>query len=240
MRDVYTTLSGFSGEQDSPLGEISLLITVVEAPHHRSEQITFLIIRSDSPNNMLFERTTIAGLGMIPSTMHSTVLYQSEVNKARNKDTLVVIILESHYHKDLSALHFGVFVMYVVPTGRVVVPTGRYVVPAGKVIIIVSPGRLNLVPTGRILSHEVGLVWPFDYAYSQWALLVPATYLLLCYGACYAVMVAYLYAATLCWFAFRVCLLVLALPAPVLVCLLCAFVLCVVAFASSCLICAFS
>ncbi|GJU67514.1 putative ribonuclease H-like domain-containing protein [Tanacetum coccineum] len=42
--------------------------------------------------------------------------------------------------------------LYVVPTGRVVVPTGRYVVPAGKVIIIVSPGRLNLVPTGRILS----------------------------------------------------------------------------------------
>ncbi|GJZ56721.1 hypothetical protein Tco_0612215 [Tanacetum coccineum] len=41
---------------------------------------------------------------------------------------------------------------YVVPTGRVVVPTGRYVVPAGKVIIIVSPGRLSLVPTGRVLS----------------------------------------------------------------------------------------
>ncbi|GKD16536.1 hypothetical protein Tco_1205694 [Tanacetum coccineum] len=41
---------------------------------------------------------------------------------------------------------------YVVPTGRVVVSTGRYVVPAGKVIIIVSLGRLNLVPTGRILS----------------------------------------------------------------------------------------
>ncbi|GJW27761.1 putative ribonuclease H-like domain-containing protein, partial [Tanacetum coccineum] len=41
---------------------------------------------------------------------------------------------------------------YVVPTDRVVVPTGRYVVPAGKVIIIVSPGRLNLVPSGRILS----------------------------------------------------------------------------------------
>ncbi|GJS72054.1 hypothetical protein Tco_0704895, partial [Tanacetum coccineum] len=41
---------------------------------------------------------------------------------------------------------------YVVPTGRVVVPTGRYVVPASKVIIIFSPGRLNLVPTGRVLS----------------------------------------------------------------------------------------
>ncbi|GJY99545.1 putative ribonuclease H-like domain-containing protein [Tanacetum coccineum] len=40
----------------------------------------------------------------------------------------------------------------VFPTGRVVVPTGRYVVPAGKVIIIVSTGRLTLVPTGRVLS----------------------------------------------------------------------------------------
>ncbi|GJX33274.1 hypothetical protein Tco_0243129 [Tanacetum coccineum] len=42
---------------------------------------------------------------------------------------------------------------YVVPTGRVVVPTGRYVVPAGKVIIIISPGRLSLVPTSRVFSH---------------------------------------------------------------------------------------
>ncbi|GKC86801.1 hypothetical protein Tco_1147450 [Tanacetum coccineum] len=41
---------------------------------------------------------------------------------------------------------------YVVPTSRVVVPTGRYIVPAGKVIIIVSTGRLSLVPTGRVLS----------------------------------------------------------------------------------------
>ncbi|GJS82787.1 hypothetical protein Tco_0749328 [Tanacetum coccineum] len=45
-----------------------------------------------------------------------------------------------------------VAVKYVVPTGRVVIPNGIYVVPAGKVIIIVSPGRLNRVPTGRILS----------------------------------------------------------------------------------------
>ncbi|GJW16688.1 hypothetical protein Tco_0024124, partial [Tanacetum coccineum] len=65
-------------EQVNPLGEISLLITVGAVPHHRSEQITFLIVRFDSPNNMLFGRTAIAGLGMIPTTMHSTVLYQSE------------------------------------------------------------------------------------------------------------------------------------------------------------------
>ncbi|GKG35933.1 hypothetical protein Tco_0443611, partial [Tanacetum coccineum] len=44
---------------------------------------------------------------------------------------------------------------YVDPTGRVAVPAGRYVVPAGKVIIIVSPGRLSLVPTGRVLSPSI-------------------------------------------------------------------------------------
>ncbi|GJR65170.1 hypothetical protein Tco_0011235 [Tanacetum coccineum] len=52
-----------------------------------------------------------------------------------------------------------------VPTGRVVVPTGRYVVPAGKVIIIVSPGRLSLVPTGRVLSPvKIYLEWDLTEA----------------------------------------------------------------------------
>nr|GFC35770.1 reverse transcriptase domain-containing protein [Tanacetum cinerariifolium] len=72
-KDVYTTLFGFFGEQVNPLGDISLLITVGEAPYHRSKQITFLIVRFDSLQNMLFKRTAIAELGMIPSIMHSTV-----------------------------------------------------------------------------------------------------------------------------------------------------------------------
>nr|GEX98159.1 reverse transcriptase domain-containing protein [Tanacetum cinerariifolium] len=69
---------GFSKEQVNPLGEISLLITMRDAPHHISKQITFLIVRSESLQNMLFGRTVIAELGMIPSTTHSAVLYQSE------------------------------------------------------------------------------------------------------------------------------------------------------------------
>nr|GEU65059.1 ribonuclease H-like domain-containing protein [Tanacetum cinerariifolium] len=40
---------------------------------------------------------------------------------------------------------------YVVLTGRVVVPAGRYVVSAVN-IIIVSSGRLSLIPTGRVLT----------------------------------------------------------------------------------------
>ncbi|GJR79270.1 hypothetical protein Tco_0150055 [Tanacetum coccineum] len=46
-KDAYTTLSGFFGEQVNPLGKISLRKTVGEAPHYRSEQITFLIVCSE-------------------------------------------------------------------------------------------------------------------------------------------------------------------------------------------------
>ncbi|GJW28120.1 zinc finger, CCHC-type containing protein, partial [Tanacetum coccineum] len=60
------------------------------------------------------------------------------------RDNKGIVITQSHYIEKI--------LKYVVPTGRVVVPTDRYVVPAGKVIIIVSPGRLSLVPTGRVLS----------------------------------------------------------------------------------------
>ncbi|GJS24889.1 hypothetical protein Tco_0453521 [Tanacetum coccineum] len=73
LKLVYTILSRFS-DQVNPLGEISLQIMVGEASHHRSEHINFLIVRSDCPQNMLFGRTAISELGMIPSTMHSAVL----------------------------------------------------------------------------------------------------------------------------------------------------------------------
>ncbi|GKC92560.1 hypothetical protein Tco_1158002 [Tanacetum coccineum] len=54
-RDVYTKLFRFSGEQVSPIGEITLQRAVGEASDHRSEQIVYLIVWLDSPNNMLLE-----------------------------------------------------------------------------------------------------------------------------------------------------------------------------------------
>ncbi|GJV74688.1 hypothetical protein Tco_1506272 [Tanacetum coccineum] len=74
----------------------------------------------------------------------------------------------------LGVLQIGIRARYVVPTGRVVVPTGRYVVSAGKVIIIVSPGRLSLVPTGRVLSPGSKDLSRFPYLkkdeYEVWAM----------------------------------------------------------------------
>ncbi|GJR28759.1 hypothetical protein Tco_1104991 [Tanacetum coccineum] len=86
--DVYTTLFRFSSDQVSTLGEISLRITVGEPPHHRSEKITFLIVRPDSSNNMLFGRTTITELGMIPSTIsHLPAKFKQELIKLLRNNT---------------------------------------------------------------------------------------------------------------------------------------------------------
>nr|GEW08191.1 hypothetical protein [Tanacetum cinerariifolium] len=60
-------------------------------------------------------------------------------------------VARSKKSKSLRATQMMKKTMYVVPTGRVVVPTGRYVVFAGNVIIV-SSGRLSLIPTGRVRS----------------------------------------------------------------------------------------
>nr|GEW71329.1 putative reverse transcriptase domain-containing protein [Tanacetum cinerariifolium] len=59
-------------------------------------------------------------------------------------------------YQDLKKLYWwlnmkAIIAECVVPTGRVVVPTGRYVVPAGNVIVV-STGRISVIPTGRVLN----------------------------------------------------------------------------------------
>ncbi|GKA93707.1 hypothetical protein Tco_0815693 [Tanacetum coccineum] len=81
---------------------------------------------------------------------------QTCMYEVRGSGSEPMIGVEGQYEEAISRVLEGrvskVDCGYVVPTGRVVVPTGRYIVPAGKVIIIVSTGRLSLVPTGRVLS----------------------------------------------------------------------------------------
>ncbi|GKF10626.1 hypothetical protein Tco_0048552, partial [Tanacetum coccineum] len=100
----------------------------------------------------------VEGVGLVLSGDLHILIDSPEVNDGsdfwKNQHTEKVSPQYKPYRKDAqsSVGDLSWNSRYVVPTGRVVVPTGRYVVPAGKVIIIVSPGRLSLVPTGRILS----------------------------------------------------------------------------------------
>ncbi|GJY92451.1 hypothetical protein Tco_0508233 [Tanacetum coccineum] len=91
------------------------------------------------------------GVGLVLWGDLKILMDSPEVNDGsafwKNQHTWKVSLHYKPYRKDARSL-----TGYLSRNSRYVVPTGRYVVPAGKVIIIVSPGRLSLVPTGRILS----------------------------------------------------------------------------------------
>ncbi|GJT04117.1 hypothetical protein Tco_0838579 [Tanacetum coccineum] len=57
--DSKIPLVGFLGERSWPPGEFPVEVTVGETPHIRIETLNFVIIRSNSPNNLLLRRTQV-------------------------------------------------------------------------------------------------------------------------------------------------------------------------------------
>ena len=70
-------LIGFSGERSWPLGEIPLEVTLGSGRLARTEILNFVIVRSKSPYNMIFGRTAMQKMGIVVSTVHATVKFQT-------------------------------------------------------------------------------------------------------------------------------------------------------------------
>ncbi|GJS06797.1 hypothetical protein Tco_0363593 [Tanacetum coccineum] len=70
-------LVGFSGEKSWAIREVLLEITIGNAPLTRSETLNFVIVRSNSPYNMLLGRTTMQKIGMIVSMIHEAVKFHT-------------------------------------------------------------------------------------------------------------------------------------------------------------------
>ncbi|GJU51990.1 reverse transcriptase domain-containing protein [Tanacetum coccineum] len=70
--DSNTPLVGFSGEQSWALGEIPLEVTIGEGPIVVMKALTFVIIKSDSPHNLLLGRTAMQQMGLVVSTVHGS------------------------------------------------------------------------------------------------------------------------------------------------------------------------
>jgi hypothetical protein len=70
-------LVGFSGERSWPLGEIPLEVTLGSGKLARTEILKFLIVKSKSPYNMLIGRTAMQKMGIVVSTMHAIVKFQT-------------------------------------------------------------------------------------------------------------------------------------------------------------------
>nr|GEV34183.1 retrovirus-related Pol polyprotein from transposon TNT 1-94 [Tanacetum cinerariifolium] len=84
----------------------------------------------------------------VPTASEESSHCQKKRDATAEKITLLLKLSSNCQSKSYDS-----YAKYVVSTSRVVVPTGRYVVPAGNVIVV-STGRLSVIPTGRVLSPE--------------------------------------------------------------------------------------
>lgn len=70
-------LVGFSGERSWPLREIPLEVTLGRGNLTRTKVLNFVIVKSKSPYNMLIGRTAMQKMGIVVSTVHATVKFQT-------------------------------------------------------------------------------------------------------------------------------------------------------------------
>ncbi|GJX65549.1 reverse transcriptase domain-containing protein [Tanacetum coccineum] len=75
--DSNTPLVGFSGEQSWPLEEIPLEITIWEGPITVMKTLTFVIVKADSPYNLLLGRTAMQQTGIVVSTVYGAIKFNT-------------------------------------------------------------------------------------------------------------------------------------------------------------------
>ncbi|GKC10572.1 reverse transcriptase domain-containing protein [Tanacetum coccineum] len=75
--DSNTPLVGFSREQSWPFGEIPLEVTIGEGPIAVTKTLTFVIVKSDSPHNLLLGRTAMQQMGIVVSTVHGAIKFHT-------------------------------------------------------------------------------------------------------------------------------------------------------------------
>ncbi|GKA16280.1 reverse transcriptase domain-containing protein [Tanacetum coccineum] len=65
------------GEKSWSVGKIPLEITIGDAPLTRKETLNFVIVKSDSPYNMLLGRTEMLKMGIVVSTIHGAIKFHT-------------------------------------------------------------------------------------------------------------------------------------------------------------------
>nr|GEZ48030.1 reverse transcriptase domain-containing protein [Tanacetum cinerariifolium] len=73
--DLKIPLVGFSGGYSWPLGEVPLEIKIREGLLTFTKTLNFVIVRSDSPHNLLLGRTTMQLMGIMVSTIHRAIKF---------------------------------------------------------------------------------------------------------------------------------------------------------------------
>nr|GEW13667.1 reverse transcriptase domain-containing protein [Tanacetum cinerariifolium] len=73
--DSKVPLVDFLGEHSWPLAEVPLEITIGESPFARTKDLNFLIVRSDSPRNILLGRTAMQRMSIVVSKIYEAIKF---------------------------------------------------------------------------------------------------------------------------------------------------------------------
>nr|GEU91650.1 reverse transcriptase domain-containing protein [Tanacetum cinerariifolium] len=93
--NTKTPFVGFSGKRSWSVREVPLEFTIGEHPLSRTEILNFVIVKSDSPHNMLLGRTTMQKMGIMVSTIHGAIKFHTKKG---------VRTLAEHFRKELQNL----------------------------------------------------------------------------------------------------------------------------------------
>ncbi|PWA61031.1 reverse transcriptase domain-containing protein [Artemisia annua] len=75
LRETSTSLVGFSSETNRPLGKIELEVRFGDNGMYRRTMMTFCVVRSPSPYNVILGRTGLKEMRAIRSTIHSMIKF---------------------------------------------------------------------------------------------------------------------------------------------------------------------
>ncbi|GJT86546.1 reverse transcriptase domain-containing protein [Tanacetum coccineum] len=76
--NMKTPLVGFLGKRSWCVREVPLKITIREHPLSRTETLNFVIVKSDSPHNMLLGRTAMQKMGIMVLTIHRAIKFHTK------------------------------------------------------------------------------------------------------------------------------------------------------------------
>ncbi|GKA03234.1 hypothetical protein Tco_0676015 [Tanacetum coccineum] len=75
--DLKTLLVGFFEEHSWPLREVPLEITIGDSPLTRTKNLNFIIVRSNSPHNLLLGKTVMQKMGIVAFTIHEAIKFHT-------------------------------------------------------------------------------------------------------------------------------------------------------------------
>uniref|UniRef100_A0A804L555 Uncharacterized protein n=1 Tax=Musa acuminata subsp. malaccensis TaxID=214687 RepID=A0A804L555_MUSAM len=75
LKPIYSALTGFTGDSVSPLGTVTLPLTLGESPRTKTVMSTFLVVDLPTAYNAILGRPTLNKIRAVVSTYHQTVKF---------------------------------------------------------------------------------------------------------------------------------------------------------------------